>query len=265
MTPATLLPPHSVAPDWRHASGGIWRLTYRRYLSTRNLLIAAGLFAGLALLAFTSLRAGQVTARDFVDWAVDAYLGFAVPVAAFLIGAGQIRDDMEAATVDYVLTRPVSRPLFLAARYLSNLACLQAACLCGLVTILAVGAHRSVPGLPAIAGWALLTQALAATAYSAMGFAFGAATGRYLVAGILYAALVEAGLGQIPTQLSRLSMHHHLQTIMARAPGGWTPSGYHDGPAVAILALLAFSAVLAGAATALFTMRELAGSRARES
>ena len=47
------------------------------------------------------------------------------PVIAFVAGGGMIREDMKAGTVDYVLTRPVRRPVVVLARFVSQLVCLQ--------------------------------------------------------------------------------------------------------------------------------------------
>lgn len=251
-------PSSSAAPDWRRALGGIWRLTYPRFLAPTNLAILAGLLGVLALLAWSGVREGN--AQHFASWSINFYLAFLVPALAFLASAGLVRDDLKPDTVDYVLTRPIRRHVFVLGRYLAHTACLQAQCLLALAVLVAVGVFRHVPGLSSAVPSMLLAQLLAVNAFGALGFAFGAMTGRYLILGILYAAIVEIGIGHIPTQLSHLSMLHHVRVI---AGNGLRPSD-QSLPA-SIFALLLFSLVLAAVSAALFSLKEPAASSAKDS
>ncbi len=248
-----LLP--SATPNWRRSLGGVWRLTYRRFLAPAQLGILAGLLGLLALLALAGIRNGN--AEHFAQWSVRFYLAFVVPVIAFLSAAGLVQDDMTPATVDYVLTRPIRRPTFVLQRYLSHTACVQVQCLLALGVLMAVGVFRHVPALASTAPSLLLAQALAVTAFSALGFAFGAFTHRYLILGIFYAGIIEIGIGNIPTQLNRLSMTQHVRTIASAT----TEPGRAAG---AIFALLLFSLVTVGIAAALFSLRETAGAKPKD-
>lgn len=261
-SPATeLLPP--ATPNWRRAIGGVWRLTYCRFLAPTQLGVLAGLLGLLALLSLPGVHHGN--AEHFAQWSVHFYLTFAVPIVAFLSAAGLIQDDMKPATVDYVLTRPVRRSAFVIYRYLSHTACLQVQCLLALGVLVAVGVFRQVPDLAAIAPSLLLAQILGVTAFSALGFAFGAFTGRYLVLGIFYAGIIEAGIGNIPTQLNRLSMTHHMRTIASTIlhlrNRGTTQA---DNLPASIVALLVFSVVLVAIAAVLFSLRETAGAKPKD-
>jgi ABC-type transport system involved in multi-copper enzyme maturation permease subunit len=204
-------------------------------------------------------------AEHFAQWSVHFYLAFVVPVVAFLTAAGLIQDDMKPATVDYVLTRPLRRSAFVLYRYLSHTACLQVQCLLALTVLVAVGAFRQVPELASIAPSLLLAQFLAVTAFSALGFALGAYTSRYLVWGIVYANIIELGIGHIPTQLNRLSMTLHVRTIAnsilhLKSKG---PAPLENLPA-SIIALLVFSLVFTVIAAALFSLKESAGAKPKD-
>jgi ABC-type transport system involved in multi-copper enzyme maturation permease subunit len=184
---------------------------------------------------------------------------------AFLTAAGLIQDDTKPATVDYVLTRPVRRFAFVLQRYLTHTVCLQAQCLLALGVLVAVGLFRHVPELWPMVPSLLLAQFLALAAFSALGFAFGAFTGRYLIWGIVYANLIENGIGRIPTQLNRLSMVHHVRSIAGnilhlRLKG--LPEA--DSLSTSIVALLVFSLVFLTVAVVLFSLRESAGTRAKD-
>lgn len=263
-TPPPLPEPLSPAtPDWRRALGGVWRLTYCRFLAPQQLSILAGLLGALALLALSGIHNGN--AEHFAQWSVRFYLAFVVPVIAFLSAAGLIQDDMKSATVDYVLTRPVRRSAFVLYRYLSHTACLQVQCLLALSVLVAVGVFREVPDLATITPSLLLAQILAVMAFSALGLAFGAFTSRYLILGIFYAGIIEVGIGNIPTQLNRLSMTHHVRTIASsilhlRSRG----TSVADSLPSSIFVLLAFSLVLVAVAAALFSLRETAGAKPKD-
>lgn len=260
MTTPPPLPPQpsplpAPAPNWRRSLGGVWRLTYRRFLSPAQLGILAGLLGLLALLALSSIRNGN--AEHFAQWSVSFYLTFVVPVIAFLSAAGLVQDDMTPATVDYVLTRPIRRHAFVLQRYLSHTACLQVQCLLALGVLMAVGVFRHVPALASIAPSLLLAQVLAVTAFGALGVAFGAFTHRYLILGLFHAGIIEIGIGNIPTQLNRLSMTHQVRTIASST----TEPGRMAG---AIFTLLLFSLVAVGIAAVLFSLRETAGAKPKD-
>lgn len=264
-TPSTTGFPVRLTPDLRHACGGIWRLTLGKFLAPRRWLAVAGLLAVLGLIASGFLTAGNGP-RLYLGWAIGFYFTFLVPVMAFLTAAGAMRDEMKPATVDYVLTRPVPRPAFVIFKYLAHVAGAQVDFLFSFGVILGAGLLRHAPGLAAAAPLLLLAQILLVTAFSALGFLCGVLTSRYVVLGLFYAAIIEVGVGQIPTQLNRLSMTHQVKTMLqplaARAASKFTfgiqtlPPG---GELATIGALLAFSAVLLALAAAVFSGRELTG------
>jgi ABC-type transport system involved in multi-copper enzyme maturation permease subunit len=252
-----------IAPSIRNAFGGIWRLTFRRFLAPSQWTIPAILLAVLALIAFATLREGNE--RLFFRWTSGFYLTFLVPILAFLSGAGAIRDEMKPATVDYILTRPIRRPTFVVFKFLSHLGCLQAGFLLALGVLLAVGLYRHIPSLFVELPWLVLGQAVAVTAFSAFGLLCGALTSRYLVVGLFYAGIVESAIGRVPTQLNRLSMTHQLRTLLEQVLPGFNPALLPTQSPLAIVGLLLiFSAIMVAAAALFFAFQELAGARTNE-
>lgn len=262
-SPATSTP-QAPSPSLRHAFSGVWRLTFPGFLSPGRLLLLAGLLAALALLTLATTRHGGTTA--FFDWTIKFYLTFLVPVLAFISAGGAIRDDLKPATVDYVFTRPVQRPTFVVCKFLAHLAGAQATGLLALGALAGVGLFRGVPGLWTALPLLLLAQILAVTIFTAFGFLCGTVTTRYLIVGLLYGGVVEIGIGAIPTQLNRLSMLHHVNTLLQpltiTAPAV-APPGLAALPTAALLVLV--SAAMIAVAALLFGARELAGSRPKES
>jgi ABC-type transport system involved in multi-copper enzyme maturation permease subunit len=246
--------PAPVAPNLRHAFGGVWRLTFRRYLQPgRWLMVLAGL-AALGLLCFAASHDRRLD--HYAAWIVDFYIAFLVPAFAFVTAAGAMRDDMKTGTVDYVLTRPVPRAAYVVARFVAHTTLQQIDFLLALVTVLAIGTARGFPGLAGVAPGLLLAQALLITAFTALGFLAAVLTSRYIVVGIVYAGVMEVGLGQIPTQISRLSLTRQAHNLLA-------PSGEIISLAAALGAtatMLLFAAIALAAAAALFRRREFGGA-----
>ena len=133
-------PAARVAPNVRHAFGGIWRLTVCRFLAPRHWIVLAGLLVVLVLFSIPTSPNREAAAHGFLPWVVGFYLTFLVPILAFLTAGGAMRDETKGGTVDYVLTRPVGRPVFVLFKFLSHLACAQLDFLGAFAGVLGIGA-----------------------------------------------------------------------------------------------------------------------------
>jgi ABC-type transport system involved in multi-copper enzyme maturation permease subunit len=244
--------PTPVAPNWRHAFGGVWRLTLRRYLLPgRWLTLLIGL-AVLALLAAGSSHRGD--GQQFLYWAARFYTTFLVPALAFVTAAGVMRDEMKSSSVDYIFTRPIGRPAFVLAKFVAHTVCEQIDFLLALAVVVAFGVARDVPGFLSMLPVILLGQALLITAFSALGFLAAILTSRYIIVGLAYAGIIEVGVGQIPTQISRLSLTRQVRELL-------TAETFSVTAALGTTAtLLLFTLVALIAAGALFRRRELGAS-----
>jgi ABC-type transport system involved in multi-copper enzyme maturation permease subunit len=243
-----------VTPNLAHAWGGIWRLTFRRLLLPGHWLTLA---IGLAVLGLIFVGGLHGEGDRFLDWVGNFYVAFLVPVVAFMAAGGVMRDEMKSGTVDYVLTRPIPRPAFIVFKYLAHTLCAQIDFLVAFVVVVIFLVNRHTPDLPATLAKLFLGQVLMVTAFSAFGFLCGVLTSRYVVIGLAYAAVIEAGVGQIPTQVSRLSMTHQVRDLLAVLLGRLPEHAATPGVASTLLILIAFSAVMLAIAAAIFTWREL--------
>lgn len=264
MSPPPSSPPAPrVAPDAWHAFGGVWRLTFRRFLAPGQWLPLFIVLAVLAVLASAVIRDGN--ARQYYLWSSGFYLTFLVPIMVFLSSGGAIRDDLKSGSVDYVLIRPVRRPAYLVFKFLSHLACFQVLCLLGLAVMIGVGIFRHIPGIFSALPWLLLGQVITVTAFAALGFLCGVITSKFLIVGLFYGAIIEGGVGNIPVQINQLSMTHQvkamLEPLLPLARAGLVPE---TSPLAATGILLAFAALLLALAAAIFSVQELAGARPTE-
>ena len=261
MTSAPAHPPSRIAPNLDHAFDGVWRLTWRRYLLPSRWI---SVVVGLAVLALLCLGSGGRFDQpaNYTEFVIRLYVTFLVPATAFMAAAGAMRDEMKSATVDYVLTRPLPRPAFVLFKFAAQGACVQLDLLLAFAVVLGVGWIRGAAGLTAAVPQLLLAQVLLGVAFTAFGFLCGVITGRFVVIGLFYGGLVEAGVGQIPTQLNRLSMTHQVRELLlplAERTASTASAASLGAWFLATAIVLTFTAIMLGAAAAIFTLRELSG------
>jgi ABC-type transport system involved in multi-copper enzyme maturation permease subunit len=251
----------SLPPNRAHAFAGVFRLASARLLLPTRWLAVGGALAVLALLALGSAH-GWRSPERFFTWASEFYITFLVPIVAFIGAGGAIRDDLKAGSADYVFTRPIGRSTFVVFRYLAQLVCAQVDFILGLAVVLAAGWYRHVPGVWGAVPALLAGQVLMVAVFSALGFLCGLLTSRYVIVGLGYGLIVEGGIGQIPTQLSRLSMTHQMRETLAGLFGG--PGG--EGAAQSLVGttglVVVFVLVTLTLAAVIFSRRELAGENA---
>jgi ABC-2 type transport system permease protein len=272
---STFAPPR-VPPNAAHAFGGIWRLTIRRFYSLSYWLTMAGMLALLVVFSFPAVsnRSGSgsgtslvgMDSNGFLPWAGAFYLCFLVPIMVFLSAGGVMRDDLSPSSIDYILNRPVRRPAFIVFRFISHVACAQLNYLLALAVVVGIGAYRNVPGLWNAVPMLLLAQVAVVIAFSAFGFLTAMLTSRYVIVGLVYGAIVEAAVGNTPTQLNRISMLRQAFSIVEPALGG-----FHLGmrgplaaeplsPAAATALLLTMSVGMIAITATLFSVKEFTGA-----
>jgi len=267
---SSAFPPARVAPQPWHALGGLWRLHTRRYFTVRHWLAVAGALAVLIVLSIPAAENQTAAASGLLPWAAGFYVSFLVPLLAFVSAAGAMRDDLRPAAVDYLFTRPLPRPLFVAFRFLTQLAVAQLDFLLSFLVIVGLGLFWQVPGLGAALPTLLLGQVVAVTTFTAAGLLCGLLTSRYVIVGLLYGVLIEVGAGNVPTQLNHVSLIRHVLTLVEPLLGerAWALSSLARGAPLSVpLALLVLMLVAAAAVAltaALFSWREFAGTPARE-
>jgi ABC-2 type transport system permease protein len=258
----TEFPAPGVTPNQWNAFGGVWRLTAWRFLSRNHLLVTGGMLLGLAF--FCSRLTAPSSAGDYLDWVAEFFLSVVVPVLAFLSGAGVMRDETKPGSADYVFTRPVRRWAFVGFKYLAHMACTQVTWLAAFGVVVLFASLRNTPDVASVYVWVLLAQMLTIAAFLAFGFVCAVLTSRYMIIGLVYAGIVEVGIGNIPAPLSRLSMTRHvrelLQPVLDGSPGGvsWVDAFATTG------SMMLFSAVFIAVAALVFSMQEQTGTRARD-
>lgn len=258
--PATaLVPSPRVIPNAWSLFGGVWRLTIRRALVLRPALVFLALLAGVGLLSVVSVR--HSAPSEYNDWVTGFCLSFLIPVLAFISAAGALRDDLKPATADYVFTRPVRRAVYSVAKYTAHTAVAEISLFLIVIVAVGVAVQHGPTELTAHLPRLVLAHVLTVAVASGFGFLCAMLTSRYVVLGLVYAGIVEAGIGQIPTQLSRLSMMRQVRIVLQPLTDATVPGS----AANAALVLVLVTVVCVVASALLLHFRELLGERTRES
>jgi hypothetical protein len=186
----------------------------------------------------------------FYHWLFDFYFFIILPLTCVRGCGAVMRDELQADTLGFLITRPVSRAWLLAAKYLSQTAWLEIILLVETLLLFAIGAERQIPALWGLLPLLLGAQVLAIPAWGALGMLLGQITSRYMATALVYGLVVEMGLGRIPANINTLSLLRHLKTILShnaavQAVYEWDRGGLFTALAALMSAPFLFFAVAA--------------------
>lgn len=152
--------------------------------------------------------------EPFYRWLIDFYFFVILPLNCVRACGGLIRDEVQADTLGFLTTRPLTRARLLILKFFSQVAWVQILMLVEALLLFAVGVLRRVPNLGTLLPLFLLAQFLAVFAWGALGIFLGQATKRYMAAAMLYGLVVEMGIGRIPTNINNLSLMRHFKALL---------------------------------------------------
>ncbi|HUD47264.1 MAG TPA: ABC transporter permease [Candidatus Baltobacteraceae bacterium] len=193
----------------------------------------------------------------FYHWLLNFYFFIILPLTCVRACGALIRDELQADTLGFLITRPVSRARLLIVKYIAQVLWLEMLLLVETLLLFATGVERQIPGLAELLPLLLGVQFLAVPAWSALGTLLGQITSRYMATALIYGAVVEMGIGRIPTNINTLSLLRHIETLLSR---NGTLEGIFvwdvGGTWTAILALVLAPFIFVGAAAVLFSIVE---------
>lgn len=191
----------------------ISRLALRALVGQRRGLVLLALpLVLVALAGLVRLLTGEpISARGVL---VEVGLAVVVPLVALLAANGVLGPEVDDGSVVYLLSTPVSRYAVAVSKWVTA---------AGVSVVLGGGGL----GLAALAGGVSTRWVLAATAagaigavlYTALFTAMSAATRHGMIAGLVYALILERALGSLLSGLSYVSVQAFTQRI-AEAVGG---------------------------------------------
>ncbi len=193
----------------------------------------------------------------FYHWLIDFYFFVIMPLICVGVCGSLIREELQADTLGFLTTRPLTRARLLVIKYLCQTTWLQSIVLIEAVLLFAVGSLRQIPGLWGLMLLFLAVQCLAVFAWSALGAFLGLITKRFMALALVYGFIVEMGIGRIPTNINTLSLIRNLKTLLShnaalQAVYQW-PAG---SVAVSLGAILFATGAFVTLAAFLFTFKE---------
>lgn len=153
--------------------------------------------------------------RPFYYCLIGLYFFIVLPLHCVGGCGALIRDELEANTLPFLTTRPLSRARLLLLKFLAQSAWLQIWLLGQTLLLFGAGLMRGVPELGGLLPVFLGAQVLAVLAWSALGLLLGQISKRYMALALLYGLIVEMGIGAIPTNANSLSLMRHLKKLLS--------------------------------------------------
>ncbi|MDA1274140.1 MAG: ABC transporter permease [Verrucomicrobia bacterium] len=247
--------PDAIQPNAVAAFRGLLRITLKTQLAARRLPLLLFLICSIPLLVWFTIQDGR--SEPFFHWTIDFYLLLLLPLYCLSVCGALIRDDLQADTLGFLTTRPLTRGKLFVMKFICQILLLELLALGSGSLVLAAGLMRSIPDLLAFAPAFLTAQFLGVFAFGALSALLGLFTQRYMVLGIIYGFVVEFGIGRIPTNVNNLAISRHLRTILGnnesiRDMYHWTSEGTLFSVLTVSAAALAF--LMIGAV--LFTLKE---------
>jgi len=213
--PTTKVQPAPVGSglEMRRAWGGLWSLVWRSRLNLRQAPRLLALFLILPVLATFLGRSGGDEA--YLQIILNLQLSLAVPLLSLITMAAHVRDEAEQGTLAYLSVRPLNRRVFFLLFHASHLLWLELTFLLSGLLLLGAGYWLRIPDISGLVLPFLVAQAAGVFAFSSLSAIIGLLTRRYLIFGLVYGAVIEIGVGGIPTNINVLSLGHHVRVIVS--------------------------------------------------
>ncbi len=234
---------------------------------TIAMIALAGAPLGLAL-AYRVALAFRVTethgADVFAALVSGVFFPFVAPMLSLVYASGVVRDDVEADTMPYFLTRPLSRASFLSGKMLASFTMTLALVLPSLVLVyyvaLSPSGFREVgarfPNLARDLGVA----ALGLVAYNGIFALAGTVLKRPLLAGLFFIFGWQAVATFVPGRARLATVAHYMSSLTpGSSPGGVFAGlvGARSSPLTSILALALIAGATHALALAAFAKKEV--------
>jgi ABC-type transport system involved in multi-copper enzyme maturation permease subunit len=226
--------------------------------SGRTLAMAALAALPLALaFAYRAAFALSMTSIEgagaFASLVTGVYFPFVAPMLSLSYASGVVRDDVEAGTLPYYLTRPVSRSSFLLGKMSATYLVTSWLVLPSLAAAWLAAISPAGTSLESLAR-SLAAAALGLFAYNGLFALAGTVLKRPLLAGLVFVFGFQAAATFVPGRARLLTVAHYMSAL---GPHTSFASGEEPHWLLSALALAGIAVVAHGLAIAAFSRREV--------
>jgi ABC-2 type transport system permease protein len=227
-SPALARPGFDIRALWT-----LYTLTLRQHMRGKRWIVMALLFLVPAALAIVVRATAPDAPPIFIEF-VFAFMFIPqalLPLVALLYASGVIQDELEEQTITYLLIRPIPRWALYVVKMLATITTtVVLTILFTTLTYIAVhfrGPHQDHVVLRCVQACAI--HSLAVVAYCCLFGFISLLTKRALVVGILYAAIVEGLLANLPLSIRLITVIYYARVIAYRCMPFIAPVG-GNGP-----------------------------------
>ncbi len=196
----------------RAAFLGIGYLRIRSALSAKSLMTF--LIVALALAAVTLFLVKANSYDRFNIWMFSLFVLKIVPLICLASAGGSLRNEIKDYTIEYLWTRSAKKSHLVIAEFFSSVVVTVFKVYAFTIVIHLVGLYLNVPEIVSMLPRILAVEFFAILAYSALAMLLGVITGKYMILGVIYGVIVEIGISQVPLNLNKISVSHHVRTMM---------------------------------------------------
>jgi ABC-2 type transport system permease protein len=207
--------------SWFGACTALYFLTLRQHLHGKRWLVLVGLFllpAGLAaIIRATHSRVPNLTLEFALSWTLIPQA--LLPLVALLYASGVIQDEQEEQTLTYLLIRPIPKWLIYIVKMLANWTTTVLLVIVLITLTFAAVYINSGAEFNEVARRCIRTceiDALAVIAYCSLFGLIGLITRRTLLIGVIYTAVVEGLLANLPLSLRMGTVIYYARLIAYR-------------------------------------------------
>lgn len=234
---------------------GMWMFTWKEQVTLKKMIQKLPGLLALPFLIWFTLEPGEE--NHYRLWVVQFYFFMILPIYCLAHMGSMIREEIQNDTIVFLLSRPIRRAELYCLKYFCFMLWLQIWLGIQLLTLSGVGYFLEMPNIYTITVSLFTTQCLAILAWGSLSALFGLLSQKYMVIGIIYGAIVEFGIGRIPTNINNLSFSRHFQTLLAQCPPlandfNWSP----ESPIFSIFMICLGAILTLTAGSFLFHYRE---------
>ncbi len=251
----------------------LMRLSIRELVLSRKtiaLLLISGLLVGsciiISLVTRIGLLKGPSVSEAFGFLVTEAFLRFLLPIFSLFYGAAIVTDEVDGRTLNYLITRPIRRPVILLGKFLgfvvvTTIMLLVTLVLCWLAVLAGSGPALLLKELPILLADGVMVV-FGILSYGALFTLSGAWLRKPAVPMLVYIFLWEHAVSFLPGNVQRLTILHFLESLTSHSMASSGIFSFlsafrlHESYLVSLLALTIVTAAALFLASRVFATKE---------
>lgn len=192
---------------------GMFLLKLSTWINPKSISMIVGLIIFLGIIGI--MISSGASGGNLINWLEEPISRELLPLVCLAIAGGVIRTEIKEGTIEYLWTRPAGKAQVVLGGYLCSVVGVCVIVYALDLSLFTIGLFRGIDYSFGDLMSLMYAQSLGIVAYCGISIAVASFFEKYMVMGVLYFLLIEAGIGSIPTNLSFGSVSRHLATLIA--------------------------------------------------